>query len=277
VVTVTGDDVHPAGEPRERRPRHIARLWLVILAVLAGAVGMVVLSAVMAPERQHDIWVEMAKSSAQVIVLVLATGVVAAMLRDRDALREEQRRHQAQLLAFLDQVETVYSLVRTARRMLRTYGFDSAAPMILSAEQATGFRTQLALLNEAQLAFEIQSRKVAALPGLWGTQRSALAGELTTMSDYLQAVIREWETDPTVMVAGGDASAITGWPSFQRFVGYEEASVGGFQAGIVDRMLSIEGLVRESDRPAPVHALLARGDHATGSTGSPDSKGPTAR
>lgn len=53
---------------------------------------MVIISAIMAPERQDDIWVELAKGSATIVALALATGVVGAMLRDRDALREEQRR-----------------------------------------------------------------------------------------------------------------------------------------------------------------------------------------
>jgi hypothetical protein len=246
----------PHRDSPARRTRHIPPFWVVIAVVIAGAIAMVLLAAAMAPQRQHDIWVEIAKSGAQVVVLVLATGVVAAMLRDRDALREERRRQQERLLAFLDQVETTYGQVRTARRFLRTYGFDSTAQMVLSAEQTTGFRTQLALLNEAQLTFEVQSRVVAALPGLWGARRASLTGELAMMSDYLRAVIREWETDPTVVVVGGDASAIQGWPAFKRFVGYDEAAVGSFQAGIVDRMLAIEGLVREADRPDPVAMVL---------------------
>ena len=52
---------------RERHPRtgrriHLQRFWLVIVGVLGGGVGLVVLSARIAPERHSDIWVELAKS-----------------------------------------------------------------------------------------------------------------------------------------------------------------------------------------------------------------------
>jgi hypothetical protein len=70
----------------------VPRFWLIIVAVLAGAASMILLSAIMAPERQDDIWVELAKGAATIVALSLATGVVGAMLRDRDALREDQRR-----------------------------------------------------------------------------------------------------------------------------------------------------------------------------------------
>ena len=144
------------------------RYWLIIVSVLAGAVGMILISAIMAPERQDDIWVELAKSGATVVVVALATGVVGAMLRDRDALREDERRQQAYLLGFLEQIEASYGHVKSARRLLRTFGFDSPTTLTLTAEQATGFRAQMALLNEAELAFETHARKVAAMPGPWG-------------------------------------------------------------------------------------------------------------
>ena len=129
----------------------------------------IILSAIMVPERQSDIWVEMARNGARVIALALATGVVGAMLHDRDALREDQRRQQAYLLDFLGQLEGAYDQVKSARRLLRTFGFDSPTTLTLTAEQVTGFRAQMALLNEAELTFETYSRKVAAVPGPWGS------------------------------------------------------------------------------------------------------------
>ena len=145
-----------------------------------------------------------------IVVLALATGVVGAMLRDRDALREDHRRHQAYLLAFLEQLEATYHQVKPARRLLRTFGFDSPTTLILTAEQATGFRAQMALLNEAELTFETHARKVAAMPGPWGAEWTSLTTELTGLYQYLHRLLTEWQTDPTVSLAGGDTSPMQG-------------------------------------------------------------------
>ena len=203
----------------------------------------------MAPERQDDIWVELAKGAATIVALSLATGVVGAMLRDRDALREDQRRQQAYLLGFLEQIEATYGQVKSARRLLRTFGFDSPTTQTLTAEQATGFRAQMALLNEAELTFETHARKVTAMPGPWGAAGTPLATELTRLYQYLHGVLMEWQTDPTVFVAGGDTSAMQGWSNFRRFVGYDEVSVRAFDEGVTDRMLAIELLIGAADKP----------------------------
>jgi hypothetical protein len=239
---VSQDD--PGGAaPRTIRRIPVQRFWFIIVAVLVGAVGTIALSALMAPGRQEDIWVELAKSAATIVALALATGVVGAMLRDRDALREDQRRAQAYRLAFLEQIEATYGHVKSARRLLRTFGFDSPSRQDLTAEQATGFRAQMALLNEAELTLETQARKVAAMPRSWGAAGRPLANELTRMYEYLHGVLMEWQTDPTVIVAGGDNAAMLGWPSFRLFVGYDEVSVRAFDEGVTDRMLAIELLI----------------------------------
>ncbi len=249
-------------DPRPRRARRVQRFWLVIVTVLAGAVSLVLLSAIMAPERQNDIWVELAKSGAQIVVLVLATGVVGAMLRDRDALREQQRRHEAYLLAFLEQIEGTYAQVKTARRMLRTMGFDAPTTMTLTADQATGFRVQMALLNEAELSFETYARKVAVMPGLWEAESASMSAELTSLYQYLHGVLYEWQMDPTILAAGADTSAMQGWLSFRQFLGYDEASVRAFDEGVADRMLAVELLIRAADKPA-LRPLLNRGGRST--------------
>jgi len=245
-----------AGRPPRRRTR-TQRPWVIIALVLGGAVTMVMLAALMAPDRRQDIWVEAAKSGLQIMTLALATGVVGAMLRDRDALREEQRRHEASLLAFLEEIEATFAQVKTARRMLRTFGFDSPAAMTLTPDQAMGFRTQMALLNEAELTFEIHARKVMAIPGLWRDRAEPLASELTLVYSYLHGVLLEWQHDPTVFQAGQDTSAMSAWPRFRRFVGYDAESTAEFEAGVSDRMFTIGVLIREADAPPPP-SLLSR-------------------
>ena len=244
--------------PRSGRRFGVQRFWLIIGAVLAGAVCVIMFSANMAPDRQDDIWVELAKGAVTIVALSLATGVVGAMLRDRDALREDQRRQQAYLLGFLEQIEATYGQVKSARRLLRTFGFDLPTTQTLTAEQATGFRAQMALLNEAELAFETHARKVTAMPGPWGAAGTPLATELTRLYQYLHGVLMEWQTDPTVFVAGGDTSAMQGWSQFRLFVGYDEVSVRAFDEGVTERMLAIELLIGAADKPAP-RALLGAG------------------
>ena len=43
------------------------RFWLIIGAVLAGALGTIASSAIMAPERQDDVWVELANPNERLL------------------------------------------------------------------------------------------------------------------------------------------------------------------------------------------------------------------
>ncbi len=140
---------------------------------------------------------------------------------------------------------------KTARRLLRTLGFDSPTTMVLSPEQATGYRVQMGLLNEAELAFETYARKVTVMPGLWAAESEAMAAELTGLYRYLHGVLTEWQRDPTVLAAGADTSAMQGWSNFRSFLGYDEAATQAFDDGVADRMIAIELLVRAADKPAP--------------------------
>ena len=129
---------------------------------------MALLGAFMAPERHSDMWVELVKSSIQIIVLAVAGGVVGAVLRDRDAARDAEIRRRAYFLAFLDQIDVSYGQVKSVRRMLRTYGFGQPREGGLTPQQVVGFRTQMAHLNDAEVAYEMHARKVAALAGRFG-------------------------------------------------------------------------------------------------------------
>lgn len=226
-----------------RSGRVVDRTWVVIGLVLGLAVTLIVLGAVMAPGRAHDIWVEVAKSGFQLAVVALAGGVVGAVLKDRDADREEERRVRQYRLDFRDQVTVSYGQIKAARRTLRTFGFDAPQGSSLSAEQVIGFRTEMASLNDAQLSLELDARKVEVLSAEFGPASIALARELSDICRYLRQVLFEWEADPTVIVAGGDASSLDRWPEFGRFVGYDEESVRAFSDGVADRITRIELLV----------------------------------
>jgi hypothetical protein len=217
--------------------------WIVIALVLIGALGVIVLSAIMAPDRRHDMWVELVSRASQLIVLALAGGVVGAVIHDRDAAREDQRRRQAFLLAFVDEVEAAYGQVKTARRLLRTYGFESPRQARLTPEQVTGYRTQLALLNEAELQFETLARRVAAVPRPFGEAHGRIAAELASIHAYLNHVLKDWQSDPGAVVEGGTTVALAGWASFSAFVGYGEGTEEAFREGVTARVEAIELLV----------------------------------
>ena len=97
--------------------------------------------------------------------------------------------------------------MRSRPRILRTFGFDSPANLVLTREQATGFRAQMAQLNDTQLAVEMYGRVVEARRSLFDPNTESLQQELARVSQYLRRVLLEWETDSTVVGPFADASA----------------------------------------------------------------------
>jgi hypothetical protein len=203
----------------------------------------------MVPERSSDIWVNLAGSAAQIVVVALAGGVVGAVLRDRDVRREEARRKRQSLLEFANQVELAFNEIKAARRILRTFGFDAPAGLVLTYEQATGFRAQMAQLNDTQLSVEMYGRVVEARHSLFHPNTELLKQELAGVSQFLRRVLLEWETDSTVVARGADASALVGWKHFGEFVGYDDESSQAFSAGIAEPLTRIELLLTSSASP----------------------------
>jgi hypothetical protein len=154
-----------------------------------------------------------------------------------------------QLLAFANQVNLAFNEIKAARRLLRTYGFDAPEGRILSAEQATGFRGQMAQLNDTQLSMEMYGRVVEAQPELFEPSGAELRHELSSASEYLRQVLLEWQTDPTVVESGADASPLAGWQRFLEFVGYGDASRAAFRAGIAEPLGRIELMLMRSGAP----------------------------
>ena len=229
-------DRAPTGAPRWQ----FDRAWVVIGLVLIGALGVMLLGALMAPERQDDMWVNIVGRSAQLIALALAGGVVGAVIHDRDAAREAVQRRNASLRAFLDEVEAAFAATKTSRRMLRTLGFDGQRDARLTPEQVQGFRAQMALLNDAELQFEGLARKAATLRGPLGEWAEDTAARLAAVHEYLNAVIREWEAGSDAIVVEGTTSALLEWPRFTAFVGYDDEAAYSFRQGVAEVILAIE-------------------------------------
>jgi hypothetical protein len=232
------------------RSRRREWTWVIIAAVVLGALTLLVTAAVMVPEERHsDIWVNLAGSAAQIVVLAISGGVVGAVLRDREVRREDARRRRESLLAFGGQVDHAFNEIRAARRLLRTFGFDAPAGKILTAEQATGFRAQMAQLNDTQLALDTDARLVDAQRGLFGPAGGDLQAELRRVARFLRDMLLEWETDPTVIGAGADASPLATWTRFAAFVGYDTASTETFRDNVADPIARVRVLLIEADDP----------------------------
>jgi hypothetical protein len=232
-----------------RTTLHRQRAWIIVGIIIVGALALLITAALMAPERSSDIWVNLAGSAAQIVVLALAGGVVGAVLRDRDVRREEARRKRQSLLEFANQVELAFNEIKAARRILRTFGFDAPAGLVLTYEQATGFRAQMAQLNDTQLSVEMYGRVVEVRRSLFDPNTESLKQELAGVSRFLRRVLLEWETDSTVVARGADASALVGWKHFGEFVGYDDESSQAFSAGIAEPLTRIELLLTSSASP----------------------------
>ena len=232
-----------------RATLHRQRPWIIVGVIVVGAIALLITAAMMAPERSDDIWVNLAGSAAQIVVLALAGGVVGAVLRDRDARREDARRKRESLLAFANQVDLAFNEIKAARRTLRTFGFDAPAGLVLTREQANGFRAQMAQLNDTQLSVEMYGRVVEARRSLFDPNTESLQQELARVSDYLRRVLMEWETDSTVVGPFADASALVGWKRFGEFVGYDDESSHAFSTGIAEPLTRIELLLMGSASP----------------------------
>lgn len=231
--------------PRRARFRREDRVFVIVGCILVAGVGVVLTAALMAPARQGDIWVEIAKSTMYLVALAVAGGVVAAVVRDRDAVREERMRLRQHRHAFLDRLDDSYSQVKAARRLLRTLGFVSASSVPLQDSEVVGFRTQMATLSEMQLAFEMAVPRVR--PRIFGATTDDLRRELTEIGRYLLLVIRDWEADPAAIATGGDSTALDRWPHLMEFTAYDEESAQTFTIGVADRMSRIEDLVHAMD------------------------------
>src|SRR5262249_45735910 len=219
-AAVAGDALprgHPVSTPPQprRRPRiHVA--WIVIGAVLFTAISMIVIASFWLKDRTSDLWMEIAKSNLQITVLALSGGVVAAVLRDRDAARESKERRRQRLLGQLEQIQASYGQVKAARRLLRTLGFDAPSETPLTLAQVTGFRTQMALLNEAQLSFEADSHRIPFLAPDLGPTTDELQRLLGGVAAYVRRVLFEFESDPTVLAARGNSLSLASWPHYLR-------------------------------------------------------------
>ena len=221
------------------------RVFVIVGCIIVVAVIIVLIAALMAPGRQGDIWVEIAKSILYLVSLAVAGGVVAAVVRDRDADREERLRLRQHRLAFLDRVDDSYSQVKAARRLLRTLGFVTASSLPLQDDEVVGFRTQMATLSEMQLAFEMAVPQVRRR--IFGATTDELGHELTEIARYLRLVIRDWEADPVAIATGRDTSALERWPHLMEFTAYDDESAQTFTQGVADRISRIENMVHAMD------------------------------
>ena len=129
----------------------------------------------------------------------------------------------------------------------RTFGFDAPADNVLTHEQATGFRAQMAQLNDTELSIEMYGRVVEARPLLFDPNTESLKQELAGVSQYLRRV--PWSGRPTPQ-SWVRSPTLAGWKHFGEFVGYDDESSRAFGAGIAEPLTRIELMLMNSVSPS---------------------------
>jgi hypothetical protein len=213
---------------------------LLIRAVVAGlalALVLVVFGAKMANDR-NQIWIEIAKTGAQLGILSIIGGGVATALRLLESLREEQRTLNQYRLSVLRDITTSYNQIKAVRRTLRAFGFKAPASP-LSPDQVTEFRAQMKALNEAQLALERLKRELTVRPDCF-YEAGQIQCELKTAERYIGHVLDDWQEHGVDIVAGVPPTVMTPMGNLQAFL---RESDEGFQAGAAEPMERLQALI----------------------------------
>src|SRR3954467_8551433 len=101
----------------------------------------------------------------------------------------------------------------------------------------------MALLNEAQLTFEGDTHRIPFRRPDLGPISEELQRQLAGIAAYIRRVLFEFESDPTLLVSGGDSLALASCTRYLRFVQYDNESVRDFTTEVVIRMTRIDQLV----------------------------------
>ncbi len=102
---------------------------LIVAGLLVLAAVLFVTALLVAPSSkraQDQFQLEVAKAFVQLAVIAVLGGLVAALLRYVESLREENRRLYDYWASLFREVVTAYNGIKAVRRTLRAWGFKSA-------------------------------------------------------------------------------------------------------------------------------------------------------
>jgi hypothetical protein len=216
------------------------------LAVLLTAVA--VIAMFLAPGRQADIWVELAKACIQLVVVVGLGGIVGLVLRSVELIRDERRAIDDRKRSILEQLVGAYYRLKFVRRNLRTVGLHHPARERLRSEQLAALREGMTSIVEVGLTIEQVYRDVDDARADFDQATSVEVQEhLRQLLAYVGALVEEWERYGGEFWEDDEMMTVGDLPVLQAFLGPAE---NDFHPHAAEHLGRVELIVR--------HALFER-------------------
>ena len=207
-----GTTSQPPREPRQPADEFPRRRWLrrwrviaaaALTSVLVVATALIWLGAQSADDSQM-VGLEAAKAGFQLLVLAVAGVGVTGVLEWFSRNQEERRRVNDAAVELLRDLIESYNELKGTRRVLRALGLHNpevGAPM--SSHQRESLEQGMRTLVAVQLTFERIGREVGVrLEEDHTPRRTTPQVLLAGMEEYVQKIIREWETKGVKAVSG---------------------------------------------------------------------------
>jgi hypothetical protein len=169
-------------------------VWITGAVVLLLAF-VVVVGAVIIPSRAADLWMEAAKGSLQLAVVIFIGGAVAAMYRKIETDREQRRARDDVRFKIFQQLGSTYQQLRTARRNLKFAGIhilqaSPTKPELLAQQVEVLRESMLSIVKVTttleQITQELDVRTVF-------DRSTDVFSPLFDIVGYTERIIREWQ------------------------------------------------------------------------------------
>jgi len=205
------------------------RAVAVPVALVIGALIALVAAIWLIPSRREDIGFEIAKAAAQAIPYVFLSIGVGLFLRQSEASREDRRLADDHRRRVFGEVATAYNRIKGIRRWLRAAGYLEMKSGSLSAERLAEFDGRMDAFSEAELVLEKVRREVEGHPHVF-SHSGDLIGDLSTVTTYLRAVVKNWEDSQ--LSADDSRERIARWNELQGFLRNKGKKGATFKEGV---------------------------------------------
>jgi hypothetical protein len=198
---------------------------------MTGTVGVllvfvVVVGAVIIPSRAPDLWMEAAKGSLQLAVVIFIGGAVTAMYRRIESDRERRRARDELRFNIFQQLGSTYQQLRMTRRNLKFAGIHilqgSPTKIDLRPEQVVVLRESMLSIVKVtttleQIAQELDVRTVFDRSG-------EILSALFAIVGYTERIIREWQVQGLNFWPDQPSGDIRDLPALREFLTSTEKS-----------------------------------------------------
>jgi hypothetical protein len=212
-------------------------LVILLFALLVAGVA-IWLGVANSSSRSVDYWFEVTKAGIQLCTIAILGGLVAfRVLDDRRAKerhdeeidREDRLRLDKYLAGVADELWGSYHRVKAARRTLMAAGFERLLGPgeqfrerggKLSERQSAKYRTQMDVLDDAQLTLEKLERGVETQRSLYEPNTSLIESNLHDAEIYVDGVLKDWQDHGNQITVGADLDDVRTWlENLPRFLG----------------------------------------------------------